>query len=103
AQYGLHPDAAAVHLDDLLGNRKSKSRTALCLGIFGIDLVELLENARTLLFRDSRTGIHHADREVSIDSFGDDADLTGIGELDCIADEVEQHLRKALLIAKPHR
>src|SRR6516164_4589999 len=41
AQFGLHPDAATVHLDDLLRDRKPKSGTALGLGICGIDLMEL--------------------------------------------------------------
>src|SRR5262249_27682786 len=103
AQHGLHPDAAAVHLDDLLGNGEAKASTALSLGICCIDLMELLEDSSPLLFRDSGAGVHHADREVSIRNFGDDADLTCIGELDRIADEVEQHLREALLIAKAYR
>src|SRR5262249_28522236 len=103
AQYGLHPDAAAVHFDDLLGNGEAKASTAFGLRIRVIDLMELLENARPLLFRDSRAGVHDADREVSIDSLGGDADLTGIGELDCVANEIEQHLREALLIAKADR
>src|SRR6266566_4200705 len=103
AQYGLHPYVAPVHLDNLLGNGKAKAGAAFSLRIRGIDLMELLEDSRPFLLRDARTGVHHADREVSIDSFGGDADLTRIGELDCIADEIEQHLRKALLIAKAHR
>src|SRR6266566_3907710 len=100
AQYGLYPDAAAVHLDYLLRDRKPKSRTAFSPGICGIDLVELLENARPLLFRDSGAGVDDAHHEVSVASLGDDADLTCISELNCIADEIEQHLGKALLIAK---
>src|SRR5215468_5279258 len=94
AQFRLHPDAATVHLDYLLGNRKAKPSTALSLGICGVDLMELLENARPLLLRDAGTGVDHAHREASVDGFGDDANLTHIGELDGIADEIEQHLRK---------
>src|SRR5262249_32138713 len=91
-QYGLHPDAATVHFDDLLGNGEAKASSTFGLRIRGIDLMELLEDSRPFLLRDARTGIHHADREVSIDSFGGDADLTCIGELDRVADEIEKHL-----------
>src|SRR5690242_15195873 len=103
AQHGLHPDAATVHLDYLLRDRKPESRTSLSLSICGIHLVELLKNARSLLFRYSRTGVDHAHCEEIVGSFGNDADLTRIGKLDCITNEVEQHLRKALLIAKADR
>jgi hypothetical protein len=57
--------------------------------------VELLENPSTLLLRDASAGIHHTDRKVSIDSFGAQANLTCIGELDGIANEIEQNLRKS--------
>ena len=34
---------------------------------------------------------------------GDDAHLAGVGELDGVADEVEEHLREALLVAQADR
>src|SRR6202011_3453158 len=73
------------------------------LGMRVIDLMELLEDPRPLLLRDAGASVHHTDREVPVDSFGADADLTCISELDCIANEIEQHLRKTLLIADTNR
>src|SRR5437660_6117683 len=75
----VHPDAAAVHFDNLLGNGEAKARTAFGLGIRVIDLMELLEDPRPLLLRDARARVHHTDREVSVGSFGSDTDLAHIG------------------------
>src|SRR5438445_4251793 len=99
----VHPDAATVHFDNLLGNGEAKTSTAFGLRIRVIDLMELFEDSRPLLLRDARASVHHTDREVSVDSFSGHADLTSISELDCIADEIEQHLRKPLLVAEDRK
>src|SRR5262245_9384766 len=39
-----HPDAPAVHLDDLLGDGEAEARAALGLGKRAVDLVELVED-----------------------------------------------------------
>src|SRR5262249_13712179 len=39
-----YPDAAAVHLHDLLGDGEPKARAALGLGVGAVDLMELLED-----------------------------------------------------------
>jgi len=36
----------------------------------------------------------------SVDRLGSDAHLAGVGELDGVAHQVQQHLREALFIAK---
>src|SRR5438132_12144452 len=89
--------------NNLLGNGEAKASTAFGLGIRVIDLMELLEDSCPLPLRDARASVHHTDREVSVDSFSGHADLTFISELDGIADEIEQHLRKALFIADANR
>ena len=43
--------------------------------------------------------VGHADGEVAVDCGRGDAHLAGIGELDGVADQVEQHLGEALLVA----
>ena len=40
----LDPDAALVHLHDLLGDGEAQARAALGLGVGAVDLVELLED-----------------------------------------------------------
>ena len=40
----INPDAAAVHLDDLLSDGKAKASPALGLGVGVVDLMELLED-----------------------------------------------------------
>src|SRR5690242_7823989 len=92
-----------MHFDNLLGNGEAKASAALSFRIRVIDLMELLEDTRPLLLRDARTSVHHSDRELSVNGFGGDANLTCIGELDRIPDKIEQHLRKALLIADANR
>ena len=42
------PDAAAMHLDDLLGDGEPEPGAALGLGVGAVDLMELLEDARLL-------------------------------------------------------
>ena len=49
---------------------------------------------------DSRTRVRHADGEMAVSRDGDDAHLAGVGELDGVADKVEEHLCETLLVAK---
>src|SRR5215470_17686008 len=46
AERRLHPNAAAMHFHNLLGDGEAKPRTAFRLGVRAVDLVELLEDAR---------------------------------------------------------
>jgi len=63
--------------------------------------MELIEYAGLLLLRDSWPCVRHGDGEMTVDRLRRDAYLAGVGELDGIADEVEEHLGEALLVAKP--
>jgi len=71
-----------MHLDDLLGNREPKAGAALGLGVGTGDLVELLKDARLLLLGNARPRVDHADDEVAVHRFCNDAHLASIGELD---------------------
>ena len=66
AQGRLDPDAAAVHLDDLLGDGEPEAGAALGLGVGVVDLVELLEDAGQLICGDARAGVGDADGEVAV-------------------------------------
>src|SRR5215467_15293048 len=95
-----HPDPAAVHLHDLLGDGKAEPRAALGLGQRTVDLMELLEDPILLIKGYARPGVRHRDGETAVARTRGDAHLAGVGELDGVAYEVEQHLREALFIAK---
>src|SRR5262249_27357562 len=99
--YGrFDPDATTMHLDDLLGDGEAQTGAALGLGKGAVDLMELFEDTRLLLGRDTRTRIGHSNIEVPIYGLGRDPHLSGIRELDRVADEVEEHLGEALLVAE---
>src|SRR5215470_4693527 len=99
----LHPDAAAVHLDDLLGDGEPEAGAAFGLGKGTVDLVELIEDPILLIKGYSGPGVCYRDGEMAVPRTRGDAHLAGVGELDGIAHEVEEHLREALLVAEPDR
>jgi len=64
--------------------------------------VELLEYAPLLFVGYPRTGVSDADSKVPVGLGRNNSHLTGIGKLDGITDQIEQHLCQALLIAKAY-
>jgi hypothetical protein len=82
---------------------RAQTRPTLGLGIGAIDLVELLEDARQVFRRYARPRIHHADGEMAVHHRRRDAHLAGIGELDGVTHQVEQHLGEALLVTEADR
>src|SRR5262245_13286524 len=100
ARRRLHPDAAAVHLDDLLGDGEPEARAALGLGKRAVDLMELIEDPALLIKGYARPGVCHRNDKVAIPRARGDADLAGVGELDGVAHEVEQNLPEALFVAE---
>jgi hypothetical protein len=65
--------------------------------------VELLENARLVLFGNARACIRYAYSEVAIRDHGLHPYFSSVRELDGVTHEVEQHLREALLVAEANR
>src|SRR5262245_45942212 len=88
-----------MHLDDLFGDGEPEAGAALGLGKGAVDLMELIEYAHLLLRRDPRSRVHHADGKVTIDRLRRDAHLAHVGKFDGVADEIEEDLSQALLIA----
>src|SRR5689334_15849645 len=99
ADLGLDPEAAAVHFDDALGDGEAEPGAALLLGGRGIGLLKLLEDLGLVLLGDARSGIAHRDREASVRNRGADRNFAGIGELDGVADQIEQNLGEPALVA----
>src|SRR5262249_54561042 len=66
AQRRHHPDAAAVHLDDLLGDGEPEACAALGLGKRAVDLMEFIEDPTLLVERYAGPGVRHRDCEVAI-------------------------------------
>src|SRR5215475_2462138 len=64
--------------------------------------MELLEDAGLMFFGDTRPSVRYGDGEVAILGRDAHAHFSYVGELDCVADEVEQHLGKPLFVAEPH-
>src|SRR5690242_18374424 len=59
-----HPDAPAVHLDDLFGDGEPEPRAALGLGKRAVDLVELIKDPILLIKGYARPGVRHRDGEM---------------------------------------
>jgi hypothetical protein len=74
-----------MHLDDLLGDRKSESSATSRLGRRAVNLMELIEYAGLLVLRNPRSRVRHADGEVSVYRRRGDTDLASVGELDGVA------------------
>src|SRR5215813_4162705 len=87
----FHPNAAAMHFNDLLGNGEAEAGPTLGLGVGTVHLMELIEDASLVLFGNAWSRIGHADVEVAVDRLGGHAHLAGVRELDGVAHEVEQH------------
>ena len=92
-----------MHLHNLFGDGKPEAGPALGLGVGAVDLVELCEDARLLLWRNARSRIAYADGEATVRRHRTYAHLTGVREFQRIADQIEQHLPQTLLIPKPQR
>src|SRR5215467_12408122 len=103
AERRFHPDAPTVHLHDFLGDGEAQTRTPLSFGKRAVHLMKVLEDAGLVLFGNTWPRIGHADVEAAVDRFGRDSHLPFVGELDSVADEVEQYLGEALLITKSKR
>src|SRR6516165_6592164 len=68
-----------MHLDDLFGDGKTETRTALGLGVRAVHLMELFEDAGLVLCGNTGASICHADGKVAIGGGGAHAYLPGVG------------------------
>jgi hypothetical protein len=94
ARLGFDPDPPAVHFNNALSDRQAKTSSSLLAGDRAIGLLELLENLGLIGWGYTGSGVAHRNRERSVHRRGSDRDLALIGELDRVADKVEQDLGK---------
>ena len=70
----------------------------------GVALLEFLEQARHAVFGDAWTGIVNREREHAVAALLDDhPDAAGLGELHCVAGEVDEDLAQPISVADDAR
>src|SRR5204863_5583380 len=97
ASFALDPNMTAHHLDQPLRNCKPQTGAAVLARRRTIGLGERLEDARLFLFRHADAGIADGEMQVDLflalrDRFDAHHDLTVLGKLDGVADEVGDDL-----------
>ena len=94
ARRALDLDAAAHALDDAARDGEAQAGAAELPRRAAVGLLELVEDAGLLLRRDADAGVAHLEHDLAGAGPGldDDADAAGLGELDGVAGEIEQHL-----------
>ena len=105
ARRAVDLDAAAHPLDDAPRDRKAEAGAAELAGRAGVGLLELVEDAGLLLRRDADAGVANLEHDLAGARPGldHDADAAGLGELDGIAGEIEQHLAEPRGVADDAR
>src|SRR6202022_4343850 len=99
AQRRLDRDRPALHFDHALGDRQTQPGAALLTRIRIVDLLELAEDPLLVGVGNARPGIAHLEDELAAIGRAADLDLALVGELDRVADEVQQHLREPARVA----
>src|SRR5712692_4274550 len=89
---GFDPDAPAVHLDDAFGDRQAEAGSALLPSDRTVCLLEFLEDFRLIDQGNTGPRVAYRNRERPVRCRCPDRDLALVGELDGVADQVEQDL-----------
>src|SRR5712691_4585814 len=93
ADFTLHPDAAALRLDEVPGDGKSQPRPASLARASHVHPIEALENTRLVGPRDADTRVRHGQNDFAASRFGANKDFsTRQGILHCIVKQVLKHL-----------
>ena len=99
----FHPEAPAVQLHDSPRDREPEPGAARLPGAGAVSLLELLEDLLLVGLGDPGARIRHRDDDGAVRRPGLDRDLAGVGELDRVAGEVQQHLGEPPLVAPARR
>jgi len=92
-----------MHLDDALRYGQPQASAALLLGDGIVGLLEFLKQLGLIGSGNARSGVAHRYMKRAIVCFRLDSDLTGIGELDGVADEINQDLGQAAAVTVARR
>src|SRR6516165_10202536 len=103
ARLRLDPNPAAVHLNDALRYSEPQTSAAFLTRDRIVGLLELLKQLGLIGSGDAGSSVPHRYIERAIISFGLDSDFAGIGELNRVADEIDQHLRQAAAVTVARR
>src|SRR5204862_7583040 len=96
----LHPDLAAVQLDELPRERQPEARALVLLRVIGPDLTELLEDSLLILERDAHAGVAHRDFGDAVRGGGANLDPSALGsELDRVRQGGEEDLLDLPLVS----
>ncbi len=88
-----------MHLNDALGYGEPQAGAALLAGDRIVGLLELLKQLGLIDSGDARSGVPDRYTERTIVRFGRDGDFANIGELNGVADEINQDLGQAAAVA----
>src|SRR4051812_8674742 len=100
-ELALHPDPAAVPLDDGLGDRQPEAGAAELAAVGVLHLVEAFEDRRELVLRDAASLVLDHDQDLVLTGYGADADgAAGLGELQGVAEQVDQCLHDPVGVAQ---
>src|SRR5262249_52099782 len=99
----LNPDFSSVHLNNALGYGQAQPSAALLAGDRIIGLLKLLKQLGLVGGGNARTGVADRDIECAIVCLGFDGNFAGIGELNSVADEINQDLRQTATVATSGR
>src|SRR5207237_4967208 len=103
ADLAFNPDATAVHLHELPRDAEAKPRSPELGRHRRIDLTEFREHILERFFRDADAGIRDAVDEVAVHELHADLDPSLLGELESVAGEIHQALRKTSVVAISNR
>ena len=92
-----------MHLNDALRYGKSQTSAAFLAGDRIVGLLELLKQLGLIGDGNIRSRVTHRNLERAVVRSCFDHDFTRIGELDGIADEIDQDLRQAAAITASRR
>ena len=92
-----------MELDDPPGDRQSETRAALLARGGVIDLLKLLEDPLLVGLGDAGSRVRHRDDELTVGAARLQPHLARLGELDRVADEVQQNLGEAPIVAPAAR
>ena len=89
----LGPDAAAVHLDELLDDGEPQAQAAVPPRRAGVGLAEAVEDVREELGLDAHAGVDDADLDVRVDPLQEHLHLAALGrELHGVGEQVPDDL-----------